>query len=135
MLSLVRYLAREKIPYGIRSHWLCSMFKDWTWTNWAGPPAGKAANWFRDKEMLLSFSNELRRPSGRELTELPSILNSGNWTQLAKDLGMELDVRRLYLSYKITLFKNMSFLTIRWHAWQLLRKFLIHELSRSRTTN
>ena len=50
-LSLLKYLAREKIPYGIRSHWLCSMLRDWTWMNCAGPPAGKAENWLRDKVM------------------------------------------------------------------------------------
>ena len=37
MLSLLKYLARENIPYGIRSHWLCSMFSDCAWMNWAGP--------------------------------------------------------------------------------------------------
>jgi len=57
MLSFVRWFAREKIPYGILSHWLCSMFRACVLMNWAGPPAGNAVNWNRKTEYRLNFNN------------------------------------------------------------------------------
>lgn len=40
MLSLVRLVAREKMPYGILSTRLCSMLMEDTVVNCEGPPTG-----------------------------------------------------------------------------------------------
>ncbi len=90
-----KYLANEKILYGILSIWLCCMLIECTEVNCDGPPSGNEVNWFLASVMLLRLVKLDNSPSGSCETQLPSIVNSSMFSQWLSEIGI--CVRRLYL--------------------------------------